>query len=307
MPAAPATPGPTATAASGGSHESPAALVAALHAAFGEHHARAVHAKGIVLEGVFAPTCQARELSSVSLFAGGSVPVTVRFSDFTGIPDIPDTADGANPRGLGVKFRLPDGAAMDVVAHGFNGFPVTDRRARKRHVTEGRRTLGRRRQSMLSSIARRLMWSETSAARPRFLAGSRRLTIFAIVTACLSVTGGPVRSAPSETLVPLQQQAIPNLPGKTLTAVNVVFPPGAKSVPHRHGDAFLYAYVLEGAIRSQIEGGPARVYKTGESWTEKSGDHHVLTENVSSTETARLLVVFVASTGASLKMDDKEP
>lgn len=129
----------------------------------------------------------------------------------------------------------------------------------------------------------------------------------AIVTACLSVTGGPVRSAPSETLVPLQQQAIPNLPGKTLTAVNVVFPPGAKSVPHRHGDAFLYAYVLEGAIRSQIEGKPARVYKTGESWTEKPGDHHVLTENVSSTETARLLVVFVASTGASLKLDDKEP
>lgn len=129
----------------------------------------------------------------------------------------------------------------------------------------------------------------------------------AFVTAGLSVTGGPVRSAPSETLVPLQQQAIPNLPGKTLTAVNVVFPPGAKSVPHRHGDAFLYAYVLEGAVRSQIEGEPARVYKTGESWTEKPGDHHVLTENVSGSETARLLVVFVANAGASLKMDDKEP
>lgn len=129
----------------------------------------------------------------------------------------------------------------------------------------------------------------------------------AIVTAGLSVTGGPAGSAPSETLVPLQQQAIPNLPGKTLTAVNVVFPPGAKSVPHRHGDAFLYAYVLEGAVRSQIEGEPARVYKTGDSWTEKPGDHHVLTENVSSSEAARLLVVFVANTGASLKLDDKEP
>ena len=99
------------------------------------------------------------------------------------------------------------------------------------------------------------------------------------------------------------------MPGKTLTTVNVVFPPGAVSVPHRHGDAFLYAYVLEGAVRSQIEGQPAHVYRTGESWTEKPGDHHVLTENASSTETARLLVVFVADTGAALKTDDprKEP
>ena len=89
----------------------------------------------------------------------------------------------------------------------------------------------------------------------------------------------------------------------------MVFPPGAASVPHRHGDAFLYAYVLEGAVRSQIEGQPAHVYRTGESWTEKPGDHHVLTENASSTETARLLVVFVADTGAPLKTDDprKEP
>ena len=105
-------------------HESPAGLVAALHEAFGEHHARAVHAKGIVLEGAFTPAPEARELSNAALFAGATVPVTVRFSDFTGIPDIPDTADGANPRGLGVKFRLPDGSTLDVVAHGFNGFPV---------------------------------------------------------------------------------------------------------------------------------------------------------------------------------------
>jgi quercetin dioxygenase-like cupin family protein len=118
-----------------------------------------------------------------------------------------------------------------------------------------------------------------------------------------------VRSAPSETLVPLLQQAVPNLPGKTLTAISVVFPPGAVSAPHRHGGAFLYAYVLEGAVRSQIEGQAVHVYKTGESWTEKPGDHHVLTENASSTAPARLLVVFVADTGAPLKTDDprKEP
>lgn len=131
----------------------------------------------------------------------------------------------------------------------------------------------------------------------------------AALIASVFATVGPAQSAPSETIAPLLQQAIPNLPGKTLTAINVVFPPGAASVPHRHGDAFLYAYVLEGAVRSQIEGQPARVYRTGESWTEKPGDHHVVTENASSTETARLLVVFVADTGAPLKTDDprKEP
>lgn len=89
----------------------------------------------------------------------------------------------------------------------------------------------------------------------------------------------------------------------------MVFPPGAVSAPHRHGEAFLYAYVLEGEVRSQIEGQPAHAYTIGESWTEKPGDHHVLTENVSKTTPARLLVVFVANTGAALKTDDprKEP
>ena len=162
---------------------------------------------------------------------------------------------------------------------------------------------------MGSGIADRSKRSGTSAFGRRHLPRGRLITIVAVVAVGMAATGGPVRSAPRETLVPLLQQTIPNLPGKTLTAVNVVFPPSAMSVPHRHGDAFLYAYVLEGTVRSQIEGQSARVYRTGESWTEKPGDHHVLTENVSSNETASLLVVFVADTGAPLKTGDphKEP
>ena len=54
-----------------------------------------------------------------------SVPVIVRFSDFTGLPDIPDTSGSANPRGLAVKFLMPDGSILDIVNHSFNGFPVT--------------------------------------------------------------------------------------------------------------------------------------------------------------------------------------
>ncbi len=97
----------------------------ALHSAFGEHHARAVHAKGVVLEGTFTPAPEARTLTSASLFSTGTVPVTIRFSDFTGLPAIPDTSPNANPRGLALKFHMRDGSDADVVAHSFNGFPVS--------------------------------------------------------------------------------------------------------------------------------------------------------------------------------------
>jgi catalase len=102
----------------------PTQLVADFHGAFGNHHARAVHAKGIILQGRFDPSAEARSLSSASVFTGGT-PVIVRFSDFTGLPDIPDSSGGASPRGFAVKFLLPDGSNFDIVTHSFNGFPVT--------------------------------------------------------------------------------------------------------------------------------------------------------------------------------------
>jgi quercetin dioxygenase-like cupin family protein len=108
----------------------------------------------------------------------------------------------------------------------------------------------------------------------------------------------------SETLAPLFQQTLPNVPGKTFTSAIVTFPPAARAVPHRHGDAFVYAYVLEGAVSSQLEGEPAHVYHQGENWSEQPGAHHVATENTSSTEPAKLLVVFIATTGEQLKVDD---
>jgi catalase len=102
----------------------PPQMVDALRTAFGTHHARAVHAKGVILEGTFTPSAEAKKLSKAALFTAGTMPVTVRFSDFTGIPDIPDTVGDANPRGLALKFRMNDGSSMDIVGHGFNGFPT---------------------------------------------------------------------------------------------------------------------------------------------------------------------------------------
>jgi catalase len=100
-----------------------AELVKDIHAIFGEHHARAVHAKGVVLDATFEPTEEARQLSKASVFAG-KVPAMVRLSDTTGIPEIPDADSHASPHGLAMKFQLGDGSEMDMVTHSFNGFPA---------------------------------------------------------------------------------------------------------------------------------------------------------------------------------------
>jgi catalase len=101
----------------------PAELVRDIHAIFGEHHARAVHSKGVVLNATFEPTEQARQLSKASVFAG-KLQATVRLSDTTGLPEIPDADPNASPHGLAAKFKLADGSEMDLVTHSFNGFPA---------------------------------------------------------------------------------------------------------------------------------------------------------------------------------------
>lgn len=109
---------------------------------------------------------------------------------------------------------------------------------------------------------------------------------------------------PEETLTPLVEQALPNVAGKTFTSAIVDFPPGARAVPHRHGEAFVYAYVLAGTVRSTLDDKPVVTYGQGENWVEQPGAHHVLTENASQTDPAKLLVVFVSNTGDDLKVDD---
>jgi quercetin dioxygenase-like cupin family protein len=91
---------------------------------------------------------------------------------------------------------------------------------------------------------------------------------------------------------------IPNIPGKSLLAVVVDYPPGVSNPPHRHArSAFVTAYVLEGAVRSQVDDGPVKVYHAGEYFTENPGAHHRLSENASKTEPAKMLAIFVLDTG----------
>ncbi len=90
---------------------------------------------------------------------------------------------------------------------------------------------------------------------------------------------------------------LPNVPGKSMRAVLVEYAPGAGSPSHRHPtSAFIYARVLEGAISSKVNDEPERTYQTGESWTEKPGDHHQVSKNASATEPAKLLAIFVVDT-----------
>lgn len=104
--------------------ETPLSMVNALHAAFGNHHARAVHTKGTVLEGTFTPDPHAQALTKEPIFAGGPLPVVARFSDFAGVPNVPDNDDGAAPAGFAIKIKAPDGDDFDVVTNQHNNFIV---------------------------------------------------------------------------------------------------------------------------------------------------------------------------------------
>jgi catalase len=85
---------------------------------------RAFHAKGIVVEGNFKASPQATQLSRATLFNGRTIPVTVRFSDGNGMPNVPDGSPGANPHGMAIKFHLPGGTDTDMVTNSLKFFPV---------------------------------------------------------------------------------------------------------------------------------------------------------------------------------------
>jgi quercetin dioxygenase-like cupin family protein len=100
-----------------------------------------------------------------------------------------------------------------------------------------------------------------------------------------------------ETVTPTFNQPISNIPGKSLIAVVVDYAPGAASPAHEHAkSAFIYAYVVSGAIESQVNDGPKRVYHAGESFFEEPGGIHRVSRNASRTKPAKLLAVFVVDT-----------
>ncbi len=94
-------------------------------AIFGLHPGfRPAHAKGLLLSGTFHPSPEAASLTRAPHITRESTPVTVRFSNSTGLPDIPDNDANANPRGMAIRFHLAEHAHTDIVSHSTDGFPT---------------------------------------------------------------------------------------------------------------------------------------------------------------------------------------
>lgn len=125
-----------------------------------------------------------------------------------------------------------------------------------------------------------------------------RTTLGALGAAfALSVAMPAAAHGPGETVTPHFEQAIPNIPGKSLITLIVDYAPGGSSPAHTHAkSAFIFAHVLSGAIESKVNDGPRRIYRAGESWYETPGDSHPVSRNASKTKPAKLLAVFVVDT-----------
>ena len=125
-------------------------------------------------------------------------------------------------------------------------------------------------------------------------------TIIAATCLALAISmAGPVAAhdGQAETVTKNFEATIPNIPGKSLIALEVNYAPGAASPSHTHANSsFIYAYVISGAIESKVNDGETRIYRAGESWSEPPGATHSISRNASKTELAKLLAVFVLDT-----------
>jgi catalase len=100
-------------------------IIEQFDAIFGEHPGfLPAHAKGAMLTGTFTPAPGAAELTSAPHIQRASTPVTVRFSNSTGLPLVPDNDPNANPRGMAIRFHLAEHSHTDIVAHSTDGFPT---------------------------------------------------------------------------------------------------------------------------------------------------------------------------------------
>ena len=129
----------------------------------------------------------------------------------------------------------------------------------------------------------------------------RMRTIIGAACTVVAIATAVAAHGVGEKVTPRFEQAIPNIPGKSLIAVVVDYAPGGASPAHTHAkSAFIFGYVLSGEIESQVNDGPRKVFRAGESFYENPGSRHSVSRNASKTKPAKLLAVFVVDT------DDKE-
>ncbi|MBT2305370.1 cupin domain-containing protein [Variovorax paradoxus] len=126
----------------------------------------------------------------------------------------------------------------------------------------------------------------------------QRLLSSLVLATSVAFAGAAAAHGAADTVKPNFDLPIPNIPGKSLIALEVLYPPGGASHPHVHArSSFIYAYVVSGSIASKVNDGPERIYKAGESFHEDPGSRHPISRNASKTTPAKLLAVFVVDSG----------
>ncbi len=124
-----------------------------------------------------------------------------------------------------------------------------------------------------------------------------RATLSALTVALMAGGAGsayaadaPPAKAPATPL--LLQKDLTGIPNKEGIMLTVQYAPGGTSLPHRH-DAHVFVYVLEGAVKMQVDGQPEVTLTAGQTFYEKPSDVHRVSANASTTQPAKLLVFMV--------------
>jgi quercetin dioxygenase-like cupin family protein len=142
--------------------------------------------------------------------------------------------------------------------------------------------------------------NRSSPGRRLFLARLAGLTTGAtILLGGVGIAEGAQKSvilpgSKNATVTIVYEHAIPGIAGKAIKGALVEYGPGGFSPSHTHAkSAIIYATVIEGEVRSQLNDGPVQTYRTGQNWTELPGDHHRVSANASESRPAKILAVFV--------------
>ncbi len=125
----------------------------------------------------------------------------------------------------------------------------------------------------------------------------RKLATLLFCSALIAVPAAAADKPHNAKVTVVFDHLLPNLQGKSMRGVLVEYGPGGHNPSHTHAkSAFIYATVIEGEIKSQLNDGKVTIFKTGENWIEMPGDHHQVSANASATKPAKILAVFVVDT-----------
>lgn len=125
----------------------------------------------------------------------------------------------------------------------------------------------------------------------------KSMTIAALALTFAAVPAFAAQKAHNAKITVVFDHELPNVPGKSMRGVLVEYGPGGYNPAHTHAkSAFIYATVVEGEVKSKVNDGAEKVFKTGENWIEVPGDHHLVSANASKTKPAKILAVFVVDT-----------